>query len=231
MNDEPNRAKKGRTAAHLTSDEQALWDHTARSIERLAAAKAKNRVLDGAEGAGDFFEAMESAGGVKRRAKADRGTDGPSPAGGLPGLPMPPPTPDRRTPALANFDRKAAKRLRAGRIVIEARMDLHGMRQDEAHGALSGFLRSCQARGMRWVLVITGKGAPRRSTWNSDGDDFRFEMGSFDTGGRPEPGILRRSVPRWLAEPDLRALVVSHTEAAANHGGEGALYVQLRRRD
>jgi DNA-nicking Smr family endonuclease len=46
----------------------------------------------------------------------------------------------------------------------------------------------------------------------------------------PERGVLRRNVPRWLAEPDLRSIVVCYTAAAASHGGEGALYIQLRRR-
>ena len=208
--------------AGLTGEEQALWDHTARSIEQLATGKAKARVLDGADA---FFEAMSTIDPpVKRRAKAETGGTGKSaPPVALPGLPQAPAAP-ARTPPLADFDRKAAKRLRAGRIDIEARIDLHGMRQDEAHGALASFLRSAHARGLRWVLVITGKGAPRRNAWNPDEEHFRLDMGD-----RPEPGILRRSVPRWLAEPGLRALVVSHTESSPRHGGEGALYVQMRR--
>jgi DNA-nicking Smr family endonuclease len=69
--------------------------------------------------------------------------------------------------------------------------------------------------------VITGKGAPRQHRSGSEYDDW----------SSPEPGVLRRQVPHWLSEPDLRAIVVSFTTAAAQHGGDGALYVHLRRVD
>jgi len=123
-------------------------------------------------------------------------------------------------PPLAVFDRNAGRRLRSGRIEIEARLDLHGMTQDEAHRALRSFLNGCQARGLRWVLVITGKGR--------SGPDDVDASGMFATQrGR---GVLKRNVPRWLAEPDIRSLVVSYASAALHHGGEGALYIQLRMR-
>ena len=99
------------------------------------------------------------------------------------------------------------------------------MYQDEAHAALRRFLTSCYRNGARWVLVITGKGGPQRTGWFGDGGEpHRHEH------GRDEPrGVLRRNVPRWLAEPELRTIVVSYTQAAIGHGGEGAIYVQLRR--
>lgn len=102
-----------------------------------------------------------------------------------------------------------------------ARIDLHGMHQWEAHTRLRAFLLGCHARGQRTVLVITGKGgpAPDRETWRHD-DPFE----------RHEPGVLRRNVPRWLGEPELRTLVVSTSPAAIRHGGDGALYVILRRK-
>ncbi|MGD9785517.1 MAG: Smr/MutS family protein [Hyphomicrobiaceae bacterium] len=123
-------------------------------------------------------------------------------------------------PDLANFDRNALRRIRSGRIAIEARLDLHGMRQDEAHFALRSFIAGCQSRGMRWVLVITGKGKPVATHLS----DQPFDGYSADRG------VLRRQVPRWLADADMRALVVSYAPAAAPHGGEGAIYVQLRPR-
>jgi len=131
-----------------------------------------------------------------------------------------PDIPPAKAPPLSLFDRKAARRLRGGQIEIEARVDLHGLRQSEAHSTLRRFLMSCQARGARWVLVITGKGAPRRRGEDEDNHASRF--------GREERGVLKRNVPMWLAEPELRAIVVSFTTAAIQHGGEGALYVQLR---
>jgi DNA-nicking Smr family endonuclease len=102
--------------------------------------------------------------------------------------------------------------LRRGRQGIEGVVDLHGLRQSEAHQVLRGFLHRSQAAGLKVVLVITGKGgAPT--------DDSPFG----------ERGVLRRMVPHWLRLPDLRPVVVGFEEAAAHHGGGGALYVRLRR--
>ncbi|MEZ5926271.1 MAG: Smr/MutS family protein [Hyphomicrobiaceae bacterium] len=124
-----------------------------------------------------------------------------------------------RPPAATTFEVKRAKRLRRGVLDIEARIDLHGMRQAEAHRALRHFLMSSQARGLKHVKVITGKGR------GEDSDARHFELHP------PErPGILKRMVPVWLGEPDLAAVVVSFTSAGRQHGGEGALYVHLRRR-
>lgn len=143
-----------------------------------------------------------------------------------PSLPPYVPPASRPRPAagsahLTSFDSKSARRLKSGRLDIGARLDLHGMRQDEARAALVSFLRAAQLRGHRYVLVITGKGLPRRPS------------SSFDDGDPPQPwtgqpGVLRRNVPVWLASPDLRTLVVSYTEAAPQHGGSGAIYVQVR---
>jgi DNA-nicking Smr family endonuclease len=218
------RGKRFRSG--LTPDEQALWDHAAASMTRLA--KAKLRLPDGADPATYDADAFQAAmAGVQRRAAAPETSTrtGKASSAHLPGLPT---VPEKkpRTPELAAFDRKSAKRLRAGGIEIEARLDLHGMTQDAAHGELRRFLASCHRRGLKWVLVITGKGAPRRSGWGS-GEDDSFDAAMF---GRQPPGVLRRNVPIWLAAPDLAALVVSHTQAAPNHGGEGAMYVELRRR-
>ncbi len=98
-------------------------------------------------------------------------------------------------------------RVARGKEAIEARLDLHGLTQSEAHAALTRFLRSASARGVRLVLVITGKG--RRS----DG----------------EGGVLRRQVPHWLRLPEFRTFVIGFEDAHISHGGEGALYVRLRR--
>ena len=95
-----------------------------------------------------------------------------------------------------------------GRSDIEARLDLHGMTQPHAHRALSVFLQRAHLEGLTFVLVITGKG----------------KMGSGT-----ERGVLRRQVPQWLSQPEFRALVVGFEEAHVGHGGEGALYVRIRR--
>lgn len=111
-------------------------------------------------------------------------------------------------PSLARFEEKTKRRLSRGLVGIDDKIDLHGMRQERAHSALGAFLRRSQARGDRIVLVVTGKGAA--------GDEGR--------------GVLRGAVPHWLAQRDLRDLVVGFEEAGRRHGGAGALYVQIRRR-
>jgi DNA-nicking Smr family endonuclease len=125
-------------------------------------------------------------------------------------------------PPLSDLDRRKARKVGTGKVEIEGRIDLHGMRQAEAHAALRRFLLRGYAEGRRWVLVITGKGAPLRRCE----DDAGLVSVRDD-----ERGVLKRNVPRWLDEPELRAIVIGFTAAAIRHGGEGALYVQLRRRD
>ncbi|MCW5724338.1 MAG: Smr/MutS family protein [Maricaulaceae bacterium] len=119
-------------------------------------------------------------------------------------------------PAPAPADRSAERKLRRGNIEIEARADLHGLTQDQARAALGRFLHSAKARGLRSVLVITGKGG-------RPADRARDVFES-------EPGILRRRLPQWLAEPDLRAIVSGYSPAHRRHGGEGAFYVLLKAR-
>ena len=130
----------------------------------------------------------------------------------------PPPKPSRPAVPLAEFDRRAVRQVASGRITIDARLDLHGQRLREARANLRAFLFACQARGARTVLVITGKGGAAGERDNLAG-----------ALGEPQRGVLRRSVPQWLSEPELRAVVLSFTTASVRHGGEGALYVQLRK--
>jgi DNA-nicking Smr family endonuclease len=99
-----------------------------------------------------------------------------------------------------------------GREAIEARLDLHGMTQSEAHAALLSFLRRAQANDVRLALVVTGKGAGKTTR----------EMPR-------ERGVLRRSVPMWLSLPEFRRFVISFEEAHPSHGGQGALYLRMRR--
>jgi DNA-nicking Smr family endonuclease len=111
-------------------------------------------------------------------------------------------------PPLAPLGRRERTQLSRGRKEIEARLDLHGMTQTRAHRALSGFLQRAHSDGLTFVLVITGKGK---------------------MGVESERGVLRRQVPQWLSQPEFRALVVGFEEAHIGHGGEGALYVRIRR--
>lgn len=201
----PHRPPRPR---HLSKEDQALWDYTAATLKPLGT--RKGRYLPGTEnldGIPPFeIKATKPSGGKAARPVVRTApTETASVA-----LPKP-------LPSLNAFDRKAARKLRQGRFEIEGRIDLHGMRQHEAHAALRRFLFSSFQRGRRWVLVITGKGVARRER---DAEDYGF--------GPVERGVLRKNVPIWLAEPELRAIIVSYTSAAISHGGEGALYVQLR---
>lgn len=117
-----------------------------------------------------------------------------------------------------DLDRRKVRRIASGSVEIEDRLDLHGLTQTIAHRRLVAFIQRAASRGVRTVLVITGKGARRQSGATGDG--------SLDDG---DTGILRRSVPRWLAETPLQAMVLGCRVAAPRHGGEGALYVLLRR--
>ncbi|MFG1299390.1 Smr/MutS family protein [Xanthobacter sp. V3C-3] len=119
-------------------------------------------------------------------------------------------------PPLAGLEPKARRRLVRG-AEVDARLDLHGLTQAAAHRRLRMFLFDAQASGHGVVLVITGKGDPER-------------LGSHGPAFGEGRGVLRRAVPLWLAEPDLRAVVLGFESAGRRHGGEGALYVRIRRR-
>lgn len=115
------------------------------------------------------------------------------------------------------LDRQTARKLDKGHLAIDARIDLHGMRQREAHSALRKFLQWARGKDYRHVLVITGKGSLRA-------EDRSF----YDEEAR---GVLRQAVPHWLSHGDLAPLIVSFSDAPRRLGGEGALYVRLRRAD
>jgi DNA-nicking Smr family endonuclease len=118
------------------------------------------------------------------------------------------PKPPSAAPPLAPLGRRERSQLSRGRKQIDARLDLHGMTQTRAHRALFGFLQRAHGEGLTFVLVITGKGK---------------------MGVESERGVLRRQVPQWLGLPEFRSLVVGFEEAHIGHGGEGALYVRIRR--
>jgi len=116
-------------------------------------------------------------------------------------------------PPLAPLERRLKQRLSRGSHPLDAMIDLHGMRQTEAHEALRRFIYAAQRQGASVVLVVTGKGA----------------SGVQDQGSGEERGVLRRTVPHWLRMPDLRPCVIGFEPAAQHHGGTGALYVRIRR--
>jgi len=117
---------------------------------------------------------------------------------------------DDKPPPAPPLGRRLKQRVARGREAIDARLDLHGLTQTEAHAALLRFLRRAQADGAKIALVVTGKGTGK-------GSDQR------------ESGVLKRQVPMWLSLPQFRPLVVGFEDAHVGHGGQGALYVRLRR--
>lgn len=174
----------------LSEDERALWETVTRAIAPLRRRKAKIKAIDDAE---------EIAATLP--AKPVRKTVTPLPAPAKPSGP----------PPLAPLGRRMRQKLGRGTEPIDARIDLHGMTQADAHTALAHFLRRAQRDGARVVLVITGKGA-------RPGSDPHAER-----------GVLKRQVPLWLESSELRPFVVGFESAGAGHGGAGALYVRVRR--
>ena len=225
--DRDKRKRLHENAAHgkpgkksqLTAEDRDLWQKIAQSVEPLH--QIKLRVREGDRSGLDVAVSRTETGPPTHQ----------TPKG--PQQPLAAPEPFRRTaqtqkvpPPLAPFDRKRSRRIASGRIGIEARLDLHGARQAEAYGHFRAFILNCVARGLSTVLVVTGKGKTRPP--DASNDDWDGYGSTYGADG--QRGILRRSVPMWLEEPDLRLLVASYTAADIKHGGGGALYIHLRRR-
>ena len=189
-----------RRRRHLTYEERVLWTTVTKSMTPLR--DAPNVAADEANTDIEAPKLRKAPPLSSKPAKPVRAA--------APALTTPPPQkapPQGMTPLTRRMKRGVAR----GKLQIDARLDLHGLTQHEAHGALLRFLKSASARDARLVLVITGKGK------RGDGD------------GEHERGVLRRQVPQWLGLPEFRELVVGFEDAAIAHGGEGALYVRVRR--
>jgi DNA-nicking Smr family endonuclease len=190
----------------VTTDEAELWKHATGALEPVKAkprVTAARKIADTHEGAAVPSVARSPVSRPSLPPKEAPSRTGPS------GAPQ----------ALAEFDRRKVRQIASGKVGIAARIDLHGLRQHDAHTALRAFLQRAHAAGHRTVLVITGKGGAA---------DKCADSSDLIVGGR-QRGVLKRSVPNWLEAPDLRAIVLSYAQASARHGGAGALYVQLRR--
>jgi DNA-nicking Smr family endonuclease len=175
----------------LTSDERELWDRLRRSVRPLRGSAEILAEKAESSSPSELVEGGPASASERRKPQTPRAA--------------PPIQPE---PPLAPLEPKLLRRLSRGLAEVDARIDLHGMRQERAFAALAGFLRHAQARGAKVVLVVTGKGR----------------------AGEEGRGVLRQSVPAWLGRPDFRDLVVGYEEAGRRHGGAGALYVRLRRR-
>lgn len=177
----------------LSDDERALWETVTRAIKPLRRRKVKAEGNEVAK-----VEPPSSVPSPKPLRTATKATLLPAPKQ----RPAPPP--------LAPFERRLKQKLSRGKEEPDARIDLHGMTQADAHAALAHFLRRAQHDGARIVLVITGKG-----TQGADPYTTR--------------GVLKRQVPMWLESAEMRMFVVGFESAGIGHGGSGALYVRVRR--
>jgi DNA-nicking Smr family endonuclease len=177
----------------LSEDERVLWGRITRSVMPL---RRRSLLADPDEPVSTPTKAK-----AVPPARAHAAARSPT----TPSKPAPKPV-----PSLEPLGRRQKQRLARGTLDIEARIDLHGKTQSQAHAALLRFLQAAQRDGAKFVLVITGKGARAQDE-------------------RGERGVLKRQVPLWLKLPEFRAYVVGFEDAHIGHGGEGALYVRLRR--
>jgi len=166
----------------LSEDEEALWRRVARGVKprRPAEAKTLERTAEAASPTIVYS--------TKPKAKAE----------------APPVKPRAVAPKTPPADRSAEKRVRRGKLDIDATLDLHGFTQDGAFAALAAFLHSAQRRGGRVALVVTGV-------------------------GRAGEGVLKKRLPDWLAGRELKPLISGYAQAHRSHGGAGAFYVFLKR--
>ena len=204
----PRSRKAPNKPGPLSEEDHELWQHAAASLDPLR--RGKPRVPVGTRPQEGAAPRQQPAPQLETKAVAHR-----APAARAPAV-----RPAHEPPPLAQFERKRSRRIATGQIAIDARLDLHGARQNEAYVRFRAFLLDCAAQGYSTVLVVTGKGGRRETS----GHDLAHPYAA------PERGILRRSVPLWLEESDLRAIVTSYTAAGIKHGGEGALYIRLRKR-
>lgn len=184
------RPKNGDEGAGLGPEDKHLWEHVTKEVVPLSPGKKK--------------AAVQSGGPVKT----------PPPKGKTrTPLPKRPSTP-KDTPSSFQIDARTDSKLRRGKMPIEARIDLHGYTQDQAHTSLGRFLTKCHAQDMRCVLVITGKGV---KTLDEDSE-------------RPVRGVIKKMLPLWLSMSPLKSIVLKYYPAQIQDGGEGAFYIYLKRR-
>jgi DNA-nicking Smr family endonuclease len=193
-------AGRKRRRRRLSDDEHALWQVVIRSIAPL---KRRRAQLESTETRNTATKPAAAAPAPTKKTPAT------PPSRPVPAVKASPPA--KLPPVLAPLDRRLKHRIARGTVDIDARIDLHGMTQSEAHVVLLHFLRRAQADGARTVLVITGKG------------------GASDDPGSSGRGVLKRQVPHWLALHEFRVYVIGMEEAHVGHGGAGALYVRMRR--
>jgi len=194
---------KGKKKGGLSTDDEALWQAFSQDVSPLNKSKSASNVPP---------PPNKPVPSRKREKMEDVPPAALTPSGVRDKY-----APTRKSMAAAtSLDGARARRLKKGQLPIEGRVDLHGMTQEQAHRRLNKFLAHAQADGKRCVLVITGKGG----TEVPDPDNI-YRM--------RRTGVLRHVVPQWLAQGDNARRVLAWHPARPNHGGDGALYVVLKR--
>ena len=191
----------GRRHRKLSEEDAVLWRRVGKTVTPLRDRPLSLPTISQEEAEREFAAAMQE-GNPRPAKKAGVAGDIKSPIAHHPL----PPAPKRKPQPEPVIDRPTTRKMAKGRIAIDARVDLHAMTQDQAHDRLYVFLADQRARGARHVLVVTGKGR---------------SLGS--------EGVLKRMVPVWLSSPRFAELVSGYASASRHHGGEGAIYVRLRR--
>lgn len=194
----------------LSELELALWQAVASTVAPLKPRKRKKAILKNDAVVTETKTAASKSSGPRPPAKRPKSPPkGPPPTvksalAAVPKLPLLNPNPAPGT--MPGIDRRQSERFRRGQLPIDGKIDLHGRTQMEAHDALLHFLERSFKHEKRMVLVITGKGMTQSKS-----------------------GVLKANVPRWLNEPVFRRLVLAISQARPEHGGDGALYVLLKR--
>lgn len=191
----------GRGRRKLSEEEAVLWHRVGKTVTPLRDRPLSLPPVSQHEAEREFAAAMQE-GKPRAPKKPAAAGDIKSPITHHPR----PPAPKRQPKPEPVIDRPTTRKIAKGRIAIDASVDLHAMTQDQAHDRLYVFLADQRARGARHVLVVTGKGR---------------SLGS--------EGVLKRMVPVWLSSPRFAELVSGYASASRHHGGEGAIYVRLRR--
>ncbi len=217
-----DRTKRARTK-QLTDADKRLWDRVKATLTPIHAERFSANLEDSTQlsepdqplmntqqvdkSAPELKPQLVSP--PKPQAKKSRANKGKTAPDYSPSKPVVPPI-----PPLSPLNKKERKKVaRGGKGYIDARIDLHGLTQYQAHQRLTSFIYQSQAMGYSLVLVITGKGL----------DNSKSPYGD-------DRGVLRRMVPQWLSLPDMRSCVIGFDQAHVSHGGGGALYVRIRKR-
>ncbi|MBL6935093.1 MAG: Smr/MutS family protein [Alphaproteobacteria bacterium] len=184
----------------VSDKEQELWETVTDTVRPLSGKKESDHEKTGPE-----QENSQSKSGAKSKSGSPPPPKEPSP---------PPPLPPQRgLGEMAGVDRRTAARLKRGQLAIEGELDLHGFKQPQARRALDDFIEKAAHDGRRCLLVVTGKG----------------ERAGVEEGWRGS-GVLREAVPGWLNDPVNRDHVLAFCHAQPRHGGDGALYILLKRK-